>query len=247
MRFSRPLKSTLALGATAGLMALGLGAASAHVEATPTETAANAYSLVTFSVGHGCAGSPTTRLKITLPEELNDATPTVNPNWTISKTVEKFATPKTLADGSKISERTGAITYTAKTPLDPHQRDAVTLSVHLPDTAGKTLYFPVLQSCAKGQTDWKDIPAPGQSEDSVKAPAPSVSVTSAVESGHGSPGATDGASASADSASADSAAGANPGEDAAVWPAWLGFGAGVAGLVLGGLAFLRTRRAASAK
>ncbi|PYI69739.1 nuclear export factor GLE1 [Arthrobacter livingstonensis] len=243
MHFSRTLKSTLAFGATAGLMALGLGAASAHVEATPTETAANAYSLLTFSVGHGCDGSPTTSLKITLPEELNDATPTVNPNWTISKTVEKLATPKTLATGSKISERTSAITYTAKTPLDAHQRDTFTLSVQLPATAGKTLYFPALQSCEKGQTDWKDVPAAGQSEDSVKAPAPSLTVTAAVAStdGHGSHGAS--ADASAAGTSADNA-GKN---DGAAWPAWLGLGAGLAGLVLGGLAFLRTGRSTSAK
>ena len=97
MRFSRTLKTSAALGTTAGLMLLGLGAASAHVSATPTETAAGAYSLVTFAVGHGCDGSATTSLTITLPDELNDATPTVNPNWTISKATQKLDTPRTLA------------------------------------------------------------------------------------------------------------------------------------------------------
>ncbi len=243
MRFSRTLKSTLALGATTGLMALGLGAASAHVSATPTETAAKSYSLVTFSVGHGCDGSPTTSLKITLPPELDDATPTVNPNWTISKTVEKLATPKTTANGSKISERTSAITYTAKTPLDAHQRDAFALSVKLPDTAGKTLYFPALQSCEKGQTDWKEIPADGQPEDSVKSPAPALTVTAAAATdGHGSHGGTAG-----DTAGDNASAGDAVSNGGATWPAWLGFGAGLAGLVLGGLAFLRSGRAADTK
>jgi uncharacterized protein YcnI len=238
MRFSRTFKTTLALGATAGLMALGLGAASAHVEATPDSTAANSYSLLTFSVTHGCSGSPTTSLKITLPEELNSVTPTVNPNWTISESTEKFTTPRTLADGSKITERTSAVTYTAKTPLDPHQRDTFTLSLQVPDTAGKTLYFPTLQTCEKGTTDWKDIPAAGASEDSVQSPAPSLTVTAAdaTAAGHGSHGATDGATASS---------GDNAGNDGAAWPAWLGFGAGVAGLVLGGLAFVRSGRAVS--
>ncbi|NVM95762.1 YcnI family protein [Arthrobacter wenxiniae] len=237
MRFSRTLTSTLTLGATAGLMALGLGAASAHVEATPTETAAGSYSLVTFSVSHGCNGSPTTSLKITLPGELNSVTPTVNPNWTISEATEKFSTPRTLADGSKITERTSSVTYTAKSPLDAHQRDTFTLSLQVPDAVGKTLYFPALQSCEKGATDWKDVPAAGASEDSVANPAPSLTVTAATAaSGHGSHGSTDGSPA------VEASAGSADENDGGAWPAWLGFGAGLAGLVLGGLAFWRTSR-----
>lgn len=236
MRFSRTLKTTAALGTTAGLMMLGLGAASAHVSATPTETAAGAYSLVTFAVGHGCDGSSTTALTITLPDELTDATPTVNPNWTISKSVQKLDTPVTLANGSKVSERTASITYTAKTPLVDHERDTFTLSLQLPDAVGTTLHFPTLQKCETGQTDWKEIPAAGADHDSVDAPAPELTVTAAVaDDGHGTHAA----------ASADSAAGSTPTDDGGSnWPAWLGLGAGLAGLVLGGLAFLRTSRKA---
>lgn len=233
MRISRTLKTTLALGATSGLMLLGLGSASAHVSATPTETAAGAYTLVTFAVGHGCDGSPTTAMTITLPKELNDATPTVNPNWTISKATEKLDTPVTLPNGSKISERTASITYTAKTPLDAHQRDTFTLSLQLPDAAGTTLHFPTLQKCETGQTDWKEIPAAGADHDSVDAPAPELTITAAVAGdAHGAHGA-DAASESAETS-----------DGGTTWPAWLGLGAGLAGLVLGGLAFLRTSRKA---
>lgn len=237
MRFSRTLKSTAAIGATAGLMLLGLGAASAHVSATPSETAAGAYSLVTFSVAHGCDGSPTKSLTITLPEELNDATPTVNPNWTISTAIQKLDTPRTLANGSKISERTASITYTAKTPLKDHERDAFTLSVQLPDAAGTTLHFPTLQKCESGQTDWKEIPAAGADHDSVEAPAPELTITKSVAGdGHGAGD----AAASGDIAGHPSGAG----DAGTAWPAWLGLGAGLAGLGLGGAAFLRSGRKA---
>ncbi|MDJ0317970.1 YcnI family copper-binding membrane protein [Arthrobacter antibioticus] len=231
MRFSRTLKSTVALGATAGMMMLGLGAASAHVSATPSETAAGAYSLVTFAVGHGCDGSPTTAITISLPEELTDATPTVNPNWTISKSMQKLDTPITLPNGSKVSERTGSITYTAKTPLIDHERDTFTLSLKLPETVGTTLHFPTLQKCEKGQTDWKEIPAAGADHDSVDSPAPEVTVTAAVAGdGHG--------------VQADAAQMTEANDAGSSWPAWLGLGAGLAGLILGGLAFLRTTRKA---
>ena len=235
MRFSRTLKTTLAVGATSTLMLLGLGSASAHVSATPTETAAGSYSLVTFSVGHGCDGSPTTALTITLPDELNSATPTVNPNWTISTTSEKLDTPRTLANGSKISERMASITYTAKTPLVDHERDTFTLSVQLPDAVGTTLHFPTLQKCEVGQTDWKEIPAAGADHDSVDAPAPELTVTAAVAEG-------DGHGAPAADAAPGAAASVQKSDAGTAWPAWLGLGAGLAGLVLGGLAFLRTSK-----
>ncbi|WP_315914046.1 YcnI family protein [Arthrobacter sp. lap29] len=237
MRFSRTLKITLAVGATSTLMLLGLGSASAHVSATPTETAAGSYSLVTFSVGHGCDGSPTTALTITLPDELNSATPTVNPNWTISTTSEKLDTPRTLANGSKISERMASITYTAKTPLVDHERDTFTLSVQLPDAVGTTLHFPTLQKCEVGQTDWKEIPAAGADHDSVDAPAPELTVTAAVAEG-------DGHGAPAADAAPGAAASVQKSDAGTAWPAWLGLGAGLAGLVLGGLAFLRTSKKA---
>lgn len=233
MRFSTT--STLVAGATAGLMLLGLGSASAHVSATPTETAAGSYSLVTFATGHGCDGSPTTALTITLPPELMDATPTVNPNWTVSKTKEKLESPATLANGSQVSERTKSITYTATTPLADGLRDTFVLSMQLPDAEGTTLHFPTLQSCETGQTDWSQIPAEGASHDSLDAPAPELTVTAALagdtHGGHG-----------ADTAPMEAAA--ETSDAGAAWPAWVGLVAGLAGLILGGLAFWRTGRKA---
>lgn len=235
MHFSRTLKSTAAIGTTAGLMMLGLGAASAHVSVTPNDTAAGAYSLATFSTSHGCDGSPTTSMTITLPQELDDATPTVNPNWTISKTMQKLDTPRTLENGSKVSERTESITYTAKTPLADHMRDTFTLSMQLPDAAGTTLNFPTLQKCESGQTDWKEIPAEGADHDSVDSPAPAFAVTAAVaDDGHGG---HDAAASTETAASVTDDAGTS-------WAVWVGLGAGLAGLILGGLAFLRTGRKA---
>ena len=143
-------------------MLAGLPAASAHVEATPDKTAANSYALLTFAIPHGCNTSGTTKMTITLPAELNDAQPTVNPNWTAQKVTEQLPAPKKLANGTSITKRTSQIVYTAKAPLDPELRDTLVLSVKLPDTAGKTLYFPTLQTCEQGQTDWSQIPQEGQ-------------------------------------------------------------------------------------
>ncbi len=123
-------------------------------------------------------------MAITLPAELNDAQPTVNPNWTVEKVTEQLAEPKKLADGTSITKRTSQIVYTAKAPLDHDLRDALVLSVKLPDAAGTTLHFPTLQSCETGQTDWSEIAKDGQDPHSLKAPAPSITITAAADA-HG--------------------------------------------------------------
>jgi uncharacterized protein YcnI len=224
-------------------MLAGISGASAHVDATPDNTAANSYALLSFAIPHGCDQSGTTKMTITLPSELNDAQPTVNPNWTAAKVTEKLREPKKLPDGSSITTRTSRIVYTAKTPLSPELRDVLVLSVKLPDTAGKTLYFPTLQNCEQGQTDWSEIPKDGQDEESLQSPAPSVTVTEAVAAsdGHGAH-----AAGAPDTRTATDAAAAVA-DDGGRARSWAGLVAGVGGLVLGGLALLRSRKPAPAR
>ncbi|HEX9088110.1 MAG TPA: YcnI family protein [Arthrobacter sp.] len=234
----RTLTATAVAGGTAALMLAGISGASAHVGVTPDKTTANSYALLTFGIPHGCEESGTTKVTITLPAELNDAQPTINPNWTAAKVTEQLAEPRKLADGTSITKRTSQIVYTAKAPLEPALRDALVLSVKLPDVAGKTLYFPTLQNCEVGQTDWSQLPAEGQDPHSLKAPAPSISVTASAEA------AADGHSAHAASTS-DTAPEAVPAaavsDGGAQARSWAGLVAGVGGLALGGLALVRSR------
>ncbi|NYE95831.1 uncharacterized protein YcnI [Psychromicrobium silvestre] len=226
------ISATIALG-TAALMALGLASASAHVSVDASSTSANSYSLLTFSVPHGCDGSATTKIAISLPESIDDATPTVNPNWTVAKVTEKLAQPKTLENGSKVTERTSQIVYTAKTPLDPELRDTLVLSLQLPDGSGTQLNFPVLQSCVKGQTNWATVVPAGQDDEAVQDPAPAITLTAA----------TDPASANPANASGTTESKADDG--GSQLPGWLGLAAGVLGLLLGGFALFRTRKQGS--
>jgi uncharacterized protein YcnI len=230
----RALTASGVIAGTAALMLAGSAGASAHVGISPDKTTANSYALLTFGIPHGCDTSGTTKVTITLPEELNDAQPTVNPNWTVEKVVEELTEPKKVADGATITKRTSKIVYTAKAPLDPELRDALVLSVKLPDTAGTTLYFPTLQNCQVGQTDWSEIPKDGQDPHSLDAPAPSVTISAA------------GASTAAGAAPASAAAPAVPpadlrAEQGSEARSWAGLAAGAGGLALGGVAFMRSR------
>ncbi|WP_354236130.1 YcnI family protein [Arthrobacter sp. UYEF3] len=228
-------------------MLAGLSGASAHVGVSPDKTSANSSALLTFAIPHGCEQSSTTKLTITLPSELNDAQPTVNPNWTAAKVTEQFPEPKKLADGSAITKRTSQIVYTAKAPLSPEFRDVLVLSVKLPDAAGKTLYFPTLQTCEAGQVDWSQIPAAGQDAHSLQSPAPSVMVTEAVAGTdvHGAHAAAVLGTAADTASGTAQASAAN--DDGGQARSWAGLVAGVGGLILGGLALLRSRKSAPAK
>lgn len=154
------MNTTLSLaGALVAGTALALAAplsASAHVTADATSTAAGSYTVITFSVPHGCEGSPTTRVIIELPESIPTVTPTVNPNWTIERTLVPLDPPTEDA-----TERTSEVIYTALTPLAADQRDTFELSLRLPDgQAGDVVEFPVTQWCEVGSTEWvgDDVP-----------------------------------------------------------------------------------------
>lgn len=242
---SFPLRSLATAGATALLLAAGAGAASAHVHAHPDSTEAGESALITFETSHGCSGSPTTAITITLPDQVTDATPTAKAGWAISKTTEEFAEPRILDNGTAIGSRTSQVVFTADEPLPDGVRDTFQLSVKLPDAAGETLAFPVLQSCAEGETDWAQLPADGQSDDDLESPAPAFLLTDG-------PGGSDGSETS--HGSADRAAhGGETDEDrddrvdeddveAAAVAGYAGLGAGVLGLVLGAVALYRTRK-----
>lgn len=212
-------KSFTAVGALSAGIILALAAplsASAHVSVDASSTAAGSYTVLTFSVPHGDEGSSTTVVAIEIPQGIDSVTPTVNPNWTISRTIEPFE--PAAADGS---ERTAQVVYTAATPLPADQRDTFELSLMLPEgEAGDVVEFPVLQTCEVGETLWS-----GEE-------VPTVVLTAAVEGDAHGHDAVEEQSEHAESPVADSAA---PTGDDIVARALggLGLALGSIGLVLG--------------
>ena len=178
LRSSRSLRTMSIVAVCASTVALGsLVPASAHVTASPNKTAPGSYSTVTFAVPHGCHGSPTTAVSITIPEGVYTVKPTRNANWTISTTTVPVDPPIKGKHGD-ITERTKTVTYTALTPLPNDQRDAFDVLIKLPkDQAGTTLYFPTSQKCEVGETNWRTIPQPGDEGKHIKHPAPHLTIS----------------------------------------------------------------------
>ncbi|PJJ65529.1 YcnI family protein [Compostimonas suwonensis] len=182
---STSVKVVSALGAGAALALAAPLAASAHVSVSPSSTAAGSSSILTFSVGHGCEGSPTTKLTIDIPEDILSVTPVINPGWDIEKVTVDLEVPATDSHGEAVTQRTGQVVYTAKTPLSEGFRDSVAMQVTLPEgEAGDTLVFPALQTCEVGETDWANLPEAGSTEE-PEDPAPIVTLTAAEAEGDG--------------------------------------------------------------
>lgn len=138
----------------AGVVALGVPtAAHAHVTATASSTSAGSYTVVTFSVPHGCEASPTQIVTIDIPPSVPNVTPTVNASWSIEKVTEE-------ADGA---DRVAQVVYTSLTGgLPSDLRDTFALSLRLPDgAAGDVVAFPVTQTCTEGSVVWEgdDVPS----------------------------------------------------------------------------------------
>ncbi len=236
MHVRRTLARLGAAAGAAGLLTLGLAApASAHVTVTPSDTAAGAFVVLTFSVPHGCEGSPTTGITIQIPEEILSVTPTRNPLYEVEKTVVQLDEPVEDAHGNSITERVGEVSYTTRTPLPDGERDAFELSLQLPDAAGETLNFPVIQTCEKGQTDWVETPAEGQDPEELERPAPSVTITEATGDEHG---AAETVSTEESEADAVDDSDSDDGNGLAI----TGLVVGAVGVIVGGTALVRTRK-----
>ena len=80
-----------------------------------------------------------------------------------------------LDEGTTITEDVREIDWSGGNLPDGFYDEFVFVA-SLPDQPGAVLHFPVIQECAKGTVRWIDIPAAGQTEDDVKAPAPALTL-----------------------------------------------------------------------
>lgn len=222
-RHTRTRRTVLATAGLFGGVALALAVpamAGAHVGVSPDELVAGDHGVLTFSFSHGCENSPTTALRITMPDGLASVAPTMDGDWNIQ--VER-------GDDGLVS----AVTYTALTPVPTDLRGAVSMSVGLDESTPDTLAFPVVQECVEGATEWTQLAENGEDPHTLDAPAPVVTVTEAAAGGHGEHAATE----AADEITAAPAA-SDPVGIA------LGFGGLLAGLVALVVAVLAYRRKA---
>jgi uncharacterized protein YcnI len=245
MTTSSFFKRALCTGtATVGLMALGAGAALAHVTVSPTTTTESGYSQLTFSVPNESETAGTNKLEVSLPAETPFTAVRVKPveGWTAEVVRGPLPEPVTAEDGATLTEAPLSVVWTAEKGREISQDEYQTFSIsvgRLPE-AGTVVNLPATQFYTDGSTRaWDETATEGEEPES---PAPAFTTTAAEEgSGHGAAHST-GGDGSGDDELEPAAAAEPAGSSAGAAAGWVGLGAGLLGLAAGGTALLRTRR-----
>ena len=165
-------------GFVVAAIVLAASPACAHVGLETKQATIGASYKAVFTVPHGCAGSPTVKIRVQIPEGVIAAKPMPKAGWNVEAISGKYANEYDY-HGSKLSEGVKEVVWSGG-KLPDEFYDEFVISTYLtgglkPDT---TLYFPVVQQCEQGVGRWINIPAdPAHARDS-KSPAPGVRLIS---------------------------------------------------------------------
>lgn len=145
----------------------------AHVVLEQRTTTPKASYKAVLKVGHGCDGSPTTLIRVSLPEGFGSAKPQPKAGWQIETKQVALATPYE-SHGRKVTHRVAEITWRGGR-LEHDHYDEFVVMTQAPEKVG-THYVPVLQQCEKGSYNWAEVPTGGKSRKDYKEPAAELEV-----------------------------------------------------------------------
>ncbi|MER8368690.1 DUF1775 domain-containing protein [Mesorhizobium sp. M1378] len=170
------LRATLAVAA----FAISLPA-HAHITFENKEMKAGSTVKFVLRVPHGCAGSPTTAVRIALPEELTEAKPQPKPGWTLDVT-----RIEAQGDGSGENGHSAhgghhdavikEIAWSGGRLEDAYYDEFVFRAKVAEDIAVAAIFVPIVQECEAGVERWIEIPPAGAASDDLKFPAPSIRI-----------------------------------------------------------------------
>jgi periplasmic copper chaperone A len=149
-------------------------AAFAHITFETAKAPAGSTYKAVLRVPHGCGDSPTVAVSIEMPDGVLQARPMPKPGWALKTVVKPLDTPYE-SHGTKITEGVREISWSGGNLPDAFY-DEFVFQAKLPDKPGTTIYFPVVQECAKGVERWIEIPAAGKHADDYEHPAPGVTL-----------------------------------------------------------------------
>lgn len=146
-------------------------AAVAHVDIVSGPVTANTTQRVTFGVGHGCSGTDTFAIRVTIPPSITSVR------------------PEASAFGRMTIEKDAAGTVTAvswqKAEADLLPADLgyyeMRIRLRVPDQPFTTLFFPVRQTCramdgTMTTVDWSMLPADAPLDGGADEPAPGLRI-----------------------------------------------------------------------
>lgn len=159
-----------------GVLLLSAAAASAHVTLADQSAKLGSTYKAVLQVGHGCAGSPTVKLRVQIPEGVINVKPQPKAGWTVETVKGAYAKTYDLW-GAKVSEGVKEVVWSGGSLPDDFYDEFAFRTYLTGDLPAGPLYFPVVQECEKGSERWIEIPAAGKSADDYEQPAPAVTLS----------------------------------------------------------------------
>lgn len=165
-------KSVLLLSAMA-FAGVASTSASAHVIMEKWEAYAGYQTFISLIVPHGCGVSPTTEVRMKVPDGIDIIVPEPKPGWTLDISLRKLEKPMPGEGGRQVTEVVDEISWKGGS-LPGNQLGRFSALARMPDKPGKVMFFKTIQKCAEGETKWVDTVADGEPVWKVwAAPAPS--------------------------------------------------------------------------
>ncbi|KAI8139464.1 hypothetical protein BJV82DRAFT_672736 [Fennellomyces sp. T-0311] len=167
----------------AAVLALMVLATDAHITFTQDETLPGVELNTSLAVGHGCDGSNTIEISVSVPEEVTQLEPQEIAGWNLTLQYRNGSSEqRAISNFTWSGGNLGAETY---------QDFGVIIHVPSVDVSQNnvTLYFPTIQRCENGTNEW--VGEGEQSEAAGQKPAPELIITSTPSnssndhSGHG--------------------------------------------------------------
>jgi uncharacterized protein YcnI len=227
-------RAAVGLVIMAGVLVVVATPASAHVTISPDEATPGETAQVVFRVPNESDDAVTTELEVHFPEET--PIPSVRtapvPGWSVAVERTTLDQPIEGQHGEQITEAVSVVTWTSDsedTGIQPGQYlDFPAAIGPLPDV--EELFFRTLQTYSDGTVSrWIEEPSNGTEPEN---PAPSLRLAAGASEGEPTPPPVAEPDDEGDSGGA------------ALWLALAGLLAGLGGLALGGVAFVRTQRRA---
>ena len=104
--------SKIAFAVTALAALSAASQAAAHVTLEKRQAPVGSYYKAVFAVRHGCAGSPTVKLRVQIPEGVIGVKPMPKTGWTVETVKGKYAAEYEF-HGGKVSEGVKEVVWTS--------------------------------------------------------------------------------------------------------------------------------------
>jgi uncharacterized protein YcnI len=153
--------------------------AQAHVTLETKSAPVGSFYKAVLRVPHGCAGSPTTKLRVRVPDGFLNVKPQPKAGWTLATTTGDYDKAYSLY-GRPVKSGVREIVWTGELP-DAFYDEFVFvgyLAKNLP--VGKTLAVQVVQECAQGISRWIDAPSDSAGHNESQTPAPGLKLLPAT-------------------------------------------------------------------